>query len=42
MIMRDREMRGWLRVDDAGIVTDADLERWVGVGVSYARSLPPK
>jgi hypothetical protein len=35
-------MDGWLRVaPDA--VDDADaLERWVDVGLSYARSLPPK
>jgi hypothetical protein len=40
MVMRGREMHGWLRV-----VIDADdpgLERWVSRGVAYARSLPPK
>lgn len=40
--MRGREMDGWLRVDPTVLGTDADLERWVGVGVSYARALPPK
>lgn len=42
MIMRNREMKGWLRVDSAGVGTDEDLQRWVDVGVSYARTLPPK
>jgi TfoX/Sxy family transcriptional regulator of competence genes len=42
MVMRNREMRGWLRVDTTA-VSDADqLERWVTRGVSYARSLPAK
>ena len=35
-------MRGWLRVDPAGLTTDADLERWTALGVGYAGSLPPK
>lgn len=42
MIMRDREMRGWLNVDDAAIGSDAQLEAWVTRGVTYARSLPAK
>lgn len=40
--MRGREMDGWLRVDPTVLGTDADLDRWVGVGVSYASALPPK
>ena len=42
MVMRGREMRGWLRVADDGIQTEGQLEEWVTRGVSYARSLPPK
>ena len=42
MVMRGRAMDGWLRVGDEGFATEADLERWVRSGVSYARSLPPK
>lgn len=42
MVMRGREMDGWLRVSDAAVVADSDLDRWVGVGVAYASSLPPK
>jgi hypothetical protein len=40
MEMRGRETDGWLRVDAVG--SDEELQRWVGVGVGYARSLPPK
>ena len=40
--MRGREMDGWLRVDIAAVGTKAKLRRWVGYGISYARSLPPK
>ena len=40
--MRGREMDGWLRVDAAAVKTARQLRRWVGHGVGYARSLPPK
>jgi hypothetical protein len=40
--MRGRAMRGWLRVDPEVVRTDGDLARWVEVGSTYARSLPPK
>ncbi len=40
--MRGRQMDGWLRVDAAAVESDGDLRRWVGHGVGYARSLPPK
>jgi len=40
--MRGREMDGWLRVDADGLETKRDLERWVSLGVAYARQLPPK
>ena len=40
--MRGREMKGWLRVDAAGVESDEDLARWVDIGVRYASSLPPK
>ena len=42
MVMRGREMQGWLRVDDEGVRTTRQLEPWVRRGVAYARSLPPK
>ena len=40
--MRGRKMDGWLRVDPEAVQTRNELERWVAVGVDYARSLPPK
>jgi TfoX/Sxy family transcriptional regulator of competence genes len=42
MIMRGREMAGWLRVEAEGVGTREALEPWVRRGVAYARSLPPK
>jgi TfoX/Sxy family transcriptional regulator of competence genes len=41
-VMRGREMKGWLRVDDEGVRTKRQLEPWVRRGVAYARSLPAK
>jgi len=40
--MRGKGMRGWLRVDAEAVEDDDALSTWVGRGVSYARSLPPK
>jgi TfoX/Sxy family transcriptional regulator of competence genes len=42
MVMRGREMDGWLRIDEGGVRTKRELQRWVKIGVTYARSLPPK
>jgi TfoX/Sxy family transcriptional regulator of competence genes len=41
-VMRGREMPGWLRVDEPGLETPAQLRAWVRRGVAHARSLPPK
>lgn len=41
-VMRDKELRGWLRVDPDGLRTKRQLASWVGRGVARARSLPPK
>jgi TfoX/Sxy family transcriptional regulator of competence genes len=41
-VMRGRAMDGWLRIDPEGARTKRELERWVGLGVAYARSLPSK
>ena len=38
----ERPMKGWITVDADGIAEDADLARWVKMGVTVARSLPPK
>ena len=40
--MRGRQMQGWLRVDADDLRTKRELAKWVGLGTSYARSLPPK
>ncbi len=40
--MRGRALDGWLRVDADGVRTKRQLERWVRVGLAYARSLPVK
>ena len=42
MEMRGRAMDGWLRVSSEAVEGEPDLERWVGRGLAYARSLPPK
>ncbi|MGH9243866.1 MAG: TfoX/Sxy family protein [Acidimicrobiales bacterium] len=42
MEMRGRAMRGWLRLDEDGVRTTRQLARWVGLGTTFARSLPAK
>jgi TfoX/Sxy family transcriptional regulator of competence genes len=42
MVMRGREMDGWLRVAAEGVRTKRQLEPWVKRGVGNARSLPAK
>ncbi len=42
VVMRGREMDGWLRVDVEGVKTRRQLQTWVGRGVGYARTLPAK
>lgn len=37
-VMNGRALRGWVDVQPA----QADVRRWADLGVSYARSLPPK
>ena len=37
-----RLMNGWVLVAPEGTVDDADLAGWLELGVSFARSLPPK
>ena len=42
MEMRGRQMQGWLRVASEHVRTKQQLGKWVRIGVTYARSLPPK
>ena len=41
-VMRGRELRGWLRVDSEHLHSEQQLEKWVGLGTTYARSLRAK
>jgi TfoX/Sxy family transcriptional regulator of competence genes len=42
MVMRGREMTGWLRVSSDVVATKKQLTTWVKRGVAYAQALPPK
>jgi TfoX/Sxy family transcriptional regulator of competence genes len=42
MVMRGREMTGWLRVDAEAVTSKRQLQAWVRRGVAFARSLPAK
>jgi len=42
MVMRGREMQGWLRVDADEVRTKRQLVKWVDLGTAYARTLPVK
>ncbi|WP_067860088.1 TfoX/Sxy family protein [Nocardia shimofusensis] len=42
MVMRGREMSGWLKVAAEAVVPAARLRDWVHRGVAYARTLPVK
>jgi TfoX/Sxy family transcriptional regulator of competence genes len=42
MVMRERPMSGWLRVDAEGVRTAAELEAWTERALGYVRTLPAK
>lgn len=42
MEMRDRPVRGWLRIESDDVRTHSELAKWVELGSTYARSLPAK
>ena len=42
MVMRGRDMPGWVRVAAEGVSTKSALKRWVSRAVRYTSSLPPK
>ena len=42
MEMRGRSMSGWLRLDSDDVRQKRELSKWIDIGVSYAKSLPPK
>ena len=41
-VMNGRLMRDWVVVGVEGVSTDEQLRAWIGRGVAFARSLPPK
>ena len=41
-VMRGRKMRGWIRVAEDQVRTKRKLQRWVGLGRSFASGLPKK
>lgn len=40
--LSSRPMRNWLVVDAGSLAADDDLRRWVGRGLAFAATLPPK
>ena len=42
MDITGKVMKGWARIEPAGIASDDDLKTWVGRAVRFARSLTPK
>lgn len=42
MEMRGRQLTGWVWVAPAALGSDAELTRWVALGVQRAAALPPK
>ncbi len=42
MVMRGRELAGWLRVTAEHLADEEALAAWVARGASYAAGLPPK
>jgi TfoX/Sxy family transcriptional regulator of competence genes len=42
VVMRGREMPGWVRIAAPGVRTTAQLAWWVRRGVQFARTLPAK
>jgi TfoX N-terminal domain len=42
MVMRGREIAGWVRVGAEGVRTKRQLASWVKRGIHHAHSLPPK
>lgn len=42
VVMRGREMAGWLDIAPTAVRADEDLARYVRIGVAHARTLTPK
>jgi len=37
-----KPMQGWIMVNADGLKKEADLKKWIELGVAYAKSLPKK
>ena len=42
MVMHGKSMNGWLHIDESHLDNENVLQKWVQMGVDYARTLPPK
>lgn len=42
MVMRGRELAGWLLVQPEAVASDEAMASWVARGVAYVRTLPAK
>lgn len=42
MEMRGRAIQGWLHIDGDDLCTKRQLSRWLAVGTTTARALPPR
>ncbi len=42
VVMRGRQMPGWIRVGAEGVKTKRQLQPWVRRALKYTRTLPPK
>jgi hypothetical protein len=40
--MTGHPMSGWITVEPSGCASESDLQAWVSLGLSFARSLPAK
>lgn len=42
MVMRGRELSGWLLLPIERLTDRAALERWLDIAIAYVQTLPPK
>jgi hypothetical protein len=42
MMMRDKPMRGFVRVEPEGLAEDDELDGWIAEALDFVRTLPPK
>src|SRR4051794_28499103 len=42
MVMRSKDMAGWIQVDPPGYESDSDLQWWMAKGMEFTATLPAK